>query len=846
MRQLANFSRQATKIASNSIQSAASIAKPPTTRKDYVETGQLFISKRLLLMLAAGIVLLALLGYFVIWPFILAHFFTARFFVEDSRVGTWTGRAAVYADAQKTIPMYEGKLSEGVLEGKGKEYDEAGLISFEGTFEAGMRNGKGIEYEDGVIVYEGDFAGNVYEGSGKLYQDGMLLYEGGFSGGIRSGEGTEYFPGDRTRYKGAFADGLFEGQGTEFAEDGSKVYEGLFSQGVYNGAGSLYIEKNQRVDAVFVDGEPDGAIKWYKADKLYYDGEADGITPSGFGTLYTQNGKIAYAGQMANGTLDGAWLITLTAQEFRDTLGECKTADYSDVAGGFMISSPSVGLSALCNYQSAESEPAVRAVYISEPRTNCFKLLPGGDRVALTGWPTPTVSQRRYAKLKGVNTPSGAYGSEVYELPTCRAELLLSEEAPVMLSWSKTGSDGTQAGSGAGNGAADGASEGGKTEEEKLEDFLESLDLMAGTDAASGAAGEQARLDDILADLGLGEEPKQEAEGNPYYGDTEMKDALKGCNTPESAERAINAMLDYWQASEQRAALESNFTRASDLLAEAQNALDSGTGSKETVAKLESEKEKLGTQINNCMVEQTKAGLQAEDAGATAPKDCDVKALAVSYNPADLKVDELALVATAYAQSEGKNEDVEGIPLKIKTMLADLMTSYNNMQGALSSCKAAQADVDNAAGAYATGVGSKTDWYNAQSAVSDSQSAVYSAICDFTKRSNELNTMTGGWLSRTQKWMTDIFSPLYKVEESPDGKAGSTGEGASAGQGSQSGQGSAAGQEPGQGSVAGQGSQPGQGASTVQPGSAVQSNTEGQVQEAEGDGMDANLIDPEA
>ena len=40
-RRLLNFSRSATKIALSSLQGAASLAKKPTKREDYIETGRL-------------------------------------------------------------------------------------------------------------------------------------------------------------------------------------------------------------------------------------------------------------------------------------------------------------------------------------------------------------------------------------------------------------------------------------------------------------------------------------------------------------------------------------------------------------------------------------------------------------------------------------------------------------------------------------------------------------------------------------------------------------------------------------------------------------------------------------
>src|SRR5699024_8428763 len=121
--------------------------KKPTSRGDYVETGRLFISKKFLLTIAVGIIVLALLAYFVAWPFILSHFFTAHFYVEDFRIDNWTGRVVVYSDEAKTIPLYEGSLEDGLLQGQGKEYDETGLLTYEGAFVDGQHEGKGTAYE---------------------------------------------------------------------------------------------------------------------------------------------------------------------------------------------------------------------------------------------------------------------------------------------------------------------------------------------------------------------------------------------------------------------------------------------------------------------------------------------------------------------------------------------------------------------------------------------------------------------------------------------------------------------------------------------------------------------------
>lgn len=157
LRRVTNFSRKATKVATDSFQGAATAIKKPTKREDYVETRRLFISKSFLILGAITLILLALLIYFVVWPFLLSHFFTARFYQKDSRVETWSGKVIVCYDEKKKKPMYKGTLKEGVLQGKGSQYDEDGLLTFEGTFLDGMYDSNGILYDKGVMIYQGEF-----------------------------------------------------------------------------------------------------------------------------------------------------------------------------------------------------------------------------------------------------------------------------------------------------------------------------------------------------------------------------------------------------------------------------------------------------------------------------------------------------------------------------------------------------------------------------------------------------------------------------------------------------------------------------------------------------------------
>lgn len=732
LKRFTNFSRQATKVAADSLQSAATIAKKPTSRGDYVETKRLFISKKFLLTLAVGAVVLALLLYFVVWPFLLSHFFTAHFYVEDPRIETWTGRVIVYSDEAKTIPLYEGKLEEGLLQGKGKEYDEEGLLIYEGDFVDGLREGDGTAYEAGILLYEGDFAAGLYEGDGKLYEEGTLFYKGAFAAGQQEGEGTEYYPNGEVHYKGAFSAGLYEGEGTEYNEDGEKLYKGGFSQGLYSGEGSLYPAEDQRIDATFAEGQPDGSIQWYKNSKLYYDGEANNITPSGFGTLYAENGKTAYVGQMANGTVDGSWLVTLTAAEFRQALGESATTDYDNVNNGFVISSPVIGLSALCSYQIGDNEPAVHTVYLSQPREARFALLPGQDNIELTDWPEPTSSTRAYSAIQGVNTKSGTYTSDVYAFETCRAEVLTQGEEAVQMSWALLTAMPTQD---AANAAAEAAA--AAAEQARVEKFLASLDLMAGTGAA------------------------QSSSENPYYGKTSVSVALAGCTSAQNAKTAVDAMLTYWENAEKRLALESNLARTEELLSDAKKAQASGTGNAATVSELQAQQNTLNSQINTCIAEMSKASMQAVSAGAGEPSAYALNGLSVMFDPKTLNVSDLALVAVAYAQASGSTVDEASIRLSVQTTLADLTAAYSNVQSALTAYEQSVTAAADAAGTYSMGTGTKANWYNALSASANSQVSLYSALSTFTQQANALNDLTGGWVSRNQGWLSDSLLPLY-------------------------------------------------------------------------------------
>ena len=92
--------------------------------------------------------------------------------------------------------IYEGGYLKGKRHGKGKEYDEAGRLIFEGEYLLGLKlKGKGREFSiiNSALIYDGEYIKEKRSGKGKEYdEDGNLIYEGGYLNDKRHGKGKEY------------------------------------------------------------------------------------------------------------------------------------------------------------------------------------------------------------------------------------------------------------------------------------------------------------------------------------------------------------------------------------------------------------------------------------------------------------------------------------------------------------------------------------------------------------------------------------------------------------------------------------------------------------------------------
>ena len=755
-RRITNFSRQATKVASSSFQVAATAVKKPTKREDYIETRRLFISKSFLILLAIGVVLAALLIYFVVWPFLLSRFFTARFWAEDPEAETWSGRVVLYYDEEKEHPMREGTLQEGLLQGRGREYDQAGLMTYEGNFVDGQRSGTGSLYEDGVLVYEGDFAAGaatgmgtayaegakcyegsfvdgVYEGEGTQYRsDGSVSYKGSFSAGVFEGQGTAYYPDGTRAYVGAFSDGQYEGEGTQYTRDGRISYKGSFAGGLYQGSGVLYLEGGDEIRAEFSAGVTTGTIQWYQKGVLWYDGSADNVTPDGFGTLYGEDGKALYAGEMDQGTLDGGWLLTLTAEDLRTALGE-GTFTESDTAGGFLMESQELGLTALCSYRQGEEEPQVYQIwFVPEEGSAWEKLLPwesasdGESWALLEADPEPErqVTQGTVAGLAGEWWQHQYF----YEDHTCILLSQTEEGRPTGILWSR-----------------DRSSAAGElpTSDEATQAEARLDSLMAALDGAAGSAGGS-------------------SEGASGLGDVARMVALM--LTPEEGEDLVDALTDYYIYGEMAAAMEASQPLLEQLLAQAQTQLARGSGSQEAVDSAQTQLDDLVRQLTQYETAREQAGLTIQDLSKLDPEDYDLQQVLLTFDPVEMDVSGLYSYARSYVEDLGQEVDGAALERELRSAVLGLGMSYETVRTARESVERAEAAVEEQTQAYAKGSAQQADLYAAQCARNEAVAALYQAVGDFSRQANHLNTLSGGWVAETYDWMADTFAALFQSQ----------------------------------------------------------------------------------
>lgn len=313
----------------------------PEKRDDYVDAGQVFIAKSLIVILIAIVILVPLLIYYFAWPWIVSMFFTAKLYVGQPKIEKYTGKVEIYYEEKLENLMFKGRLKDGKYIDFGEEFYKNGKPTYSGNYVAGKYDGYGIWYsEDGKQYYKGDFVGGKKSGRGQIFQydklfydgdmaddkkagtgkqyypDGSIAYEGAFAEDVFEGDGTEYYQGEKVKYKGPFKKGLYSGKGVMYDEKGTMIYNGNFEEGLYNGNGRYYDKDGQLIyDGSFVDGLFDGDGKLYKNGTIFYEGSFLSGMMSGDGTLTDDSTGLEYKGPFENNDIAFGKLFNMKVED---------------------------------------------------------------------------------------------------------------------------------------------------------------------------------------------------------------------------------------------------------------------------------------------------------------------------------------------------------------------------------------------------------------------------------------------------------------------------------------------------------------------------------------------------
>ena len=149
-----------------------------------------------------------------------------------------------------------GLFKENNLNGKGIKYSYKTEYYYEGDFVKGLKEGKGIEINNGN-KYKGSFEKDKKCGYGKLIFESGDIYEGRFLNNKFDGEGHYYYKKNGNEYIGEYSNGLFNGEGM-YKWNENEYYKGQYKNGIKEGKGEIRKENGDKYICPFVNGVPHG------------------------------------------------------------------------------------------------------------------------------------------------------------------------------------------------------------------------------------------------------------------------------------------------------------------------------------------------------------------------------------------------------------------------------------------------------------------------------------------------------------------------------------------------------------------------------------------------------------
>lgn len=191
---------------------------------------------------------------------------------DTSEVGKEVQQGNPIGFGEKAMPdgtFYTGELDiNGIPHGFGsiKDFD-LNLIVYEGTWEHGIKHGRGKYHMGNGYFYEGEFYKEKLQGEGKYYYKDKILFEGKYDNGSPVGNGKIYMKNGSFFEGHVSADYKGNGNGKIFTKDGTLYYDGYVQNSLPHGKGKMKIN-NILYEGDFKDGYMDGTYKSETKDRI--------------------------------------------------------------------------------------------------------------------------------------------------------------------------------------------------------------------------------------------------------------------------------------------------------------------------------------------------------------------------------------------------------------------------------------------------------------------------------------------------------------------------------------------------------------------------------------------------
>ena len=135
------------------------------------------------------------------------------------------------------VVQQEGELVNGKLEGKVRQFHEAGYLSGESTYRDGLQEGTAKEYyADGTVSSQQEYKQGQPEGlHRRFHENGQPAAEGWLAAGERQGEWRTYYANGQPEERSFYLDNEPEGFQEYYHPDGRKYLELNFAAGLVRG-----------------------------------------------------------------------------------------------------------------------------------------------------------------------------------------------------------------------------------------------------------------------------------------------------------------------------------------------------------------------------------------------------------------------------------------------------------------------------------------------------------------------------------------------------------------------------------------------------------------------------------